>query len=52
MCKKKKFLSNIGFWVKKRFSIEVVFIKQMRTSDEKVVEKKFSSRKMLDKKIF
>lgn len=51
-CVKKKFLSNIGFWVKKRFLIEVIFVKQMGTSNEKVVEKKFSSRKIPDKKTF
>lgn len=48
---KKEFLSNMKFWVKEEFSIKVAFIEKMSILDKKVVEKRFSSRRILGKKV-
>lgn len=38
------------FWVKEKLSVEAVFIKKIGTSNEKIIEKRFSDRRVLSKK--
>lgn len=49
----KKFLKNMRFWVQKGFLVKVLVCKEkISTLDKKLVEKRFLSRRVLDKKVF
>lgn len=49
---KEKFPSDMGFWVRKRILIDIVFVGKMVTSDEKVVKKWFLDKEILGKEVF
>lgn len=49
-CIKEEFSSDIRFWIEEGFSVEAVFIREMRTSDEEIVERGFSNKGIPGKK--